>query len=111
MRGMSTLPPQEALHKELLADPGPRARLEDAVRANEWAPNYHAHEVVRSSDAGTVLPVALYIDGVPFAKRDGMIGFHVVNMVSGDKHVVCSAEEVGELPVWVQRLVHVTCSL
>ena len=23
----------------------------------------------------------------------------------------CSAEEVGELPVWVQRVVHVTCSL
>ena len=72
------------------------------MRANEWAPNNYAHEVVRSSDAGTVLPVALYIDGVPFAKRDGMIGFYIGNMVSGARQVVCSAEEVGELPVWVQ---------
>ena len=86
---MSVLPPHEALHKELLAEPGQRGRLEDAVRANEWAPNYfHAHEVVHNSDAGTVLPVALYIDGVPFTKRDGMIGFHIVNMVSGAGHIV-----------------------
>ena len=53
-----------------------------------WAPNYHADEVVRSSDAGTALPVTLYVDGVPFTERDGMIGFHTVNMVSGNRHVV-----------------------
>ena len=85
---MSVLPPREALHKELLADFGQRVRLEDAVRANEWAPNYHAHEVVRSSVAGTVLPVALYTDGVPCTKRHGIIGVHFVNMVSGARHFV-----------------------
>ena len=50
--------------------------------------NCHAHEVVHSSNAGTVLPVALYMDGVPCTKRDGMIGVHIVNMVSGARHVV-----------------------
>ena len=49
-------------------------------REDEWVPINHAHEVDRNSDAGTVLPVALYIDG--------MIGLDIVNMVSGARRVV-----------------------
>jgi hypothetical protein len=34
-----------------------------------------------------VFPLELYLDGVPTTKRDGLLAFHIVNIVSGRRHV------------------------
>ena len=80
---ISAMPAHASLSAELDGDPGLRTRLRRACSDREWSDAYFNHPVVRSAPVGAqVLPLALYLDGVPFTKRDGLIGWWAYNLVS-----------------------------
>jgi hypothetical protein len=83
------LVPHETLAAELAASPALVGRLQNSIREQEWSDAYYSHEVVRSANPGEVVwPISVYIDGVPFAKRDGLLGLWVYGMVSQERHLI-----------------------
>ena len=85
-------PPHEEVHKEVSADPAILTRLGDHVAGTEWADNYWRHPVVRRS-ARPVLPLALYLDGTPFEKRDTVTGIFIYNLVTHRRHLLATLRD------------------
>ena len=88
-RTLHTLPSVtafEALCNELAETPEFRFNFDPA----ELPPVYHEHRVVRDGAAAgvDVVPTALYVDGVPYTKTDGVIGWWLVNIASGRRHLL-----------------------
>ena len=82
------LPCHEALQSELDSTPDLPVRLRSSVEGHEWTQSYTEHPLVR--EFGThcdVYPCALYIDGVAFQKRDGLIGFYIYNLITEVRHL------------------------
>lgn len=82
------VPPHEALQREVRDRPTLRDKLAELVRDKTLPDDYFCHPVVRQHELGRVFPLQLFVDGVPTTKKDNMIGFHVVNVVSGARHIV-----------------------
>ena len=78
--------PREALHEEVANGPSILARLEETLELNEWEDAYWQHPIVQSHEK--VLPVALYVDGVPVTNNDGFVGFFVYNLITNKRHLV-----------------------
>ena len=76
--------PHECLVQEVQDSPSILQELEDKTTSGYWPPAYAAHAVVRKYDGtGTpVLPYALYFDGTPTTKRDGVLAFWCYSLVS-----------------------------
>lgn len=88
VQDLETVPPHEALAAEVAADPG---LLERALRAgpSDWATNFTTHPAVVSAPPGVpVLPVAIYLDGVPFTALDGFLGIWIYNLITYKRHLV-----------------------
>lgn len=49
--------------------------------------SYKAHPVVRANAGTQVMPVALYLDGIPFTKRDSLLAVFVYSLVSYKRHL------------------------
>ena len=79
-------PPHEALAKEFV-DKALLQDLRNSVVTKSWPPSYYAHPVVRGS-AEPVLPCCLYLDGVPFQKRDSFLGVFMYNLLTLHRHLV-----------------------
>ena len=61
--------PHEALHQEVANDPSILAK----IARMEWPPLYHRSTIVQRSRK-PVLPLAVYLDGAPTTRRDGVLG-------------------------------------
>lgn len=84
---LETVPPHEALAAEVAETPG--VLQQAAATQAEWSQTYRDHPVVLAAPEGApVLPLALYIDGVPYSKRDGFLGFWVYNLITCKRHLV-----------------------
>ena len=60
-----------------------------SLENHEWTAQYHQHPIVCGAAAGEqVWSVALYVDGVPFQKQDGLIAFYGYNLVSLQRHLL-----------------------
>ena len=83
--------PVQVLHEEIDKEMQNEHSIEEqiylAVRDKEWSQLYADHPVVRESE-GPVLPLALYVDGVPFLKHETLIGFWVYNLATAKRHLV-----------------------
>jgi hypothetical protein len=81
-------PAHEALHEEVSNS---EASLSDQVRESivgeEWADNYNNHIVVKSNPNKIVHPYAIYVDGAPFTKNDGFVGFFIYLLATGTRHL------------------------
>jgi len=83
-------PPHEALDEELRTMPDMPTRLTAAVAAGDLPPKYFTHQIVRDNDSGApVYPLAFYVDAVDFMRTDGVLGFWVLSLVSGIRHLCC----------------------
>ena len=82
---ISAMPPHEQLHRELDGDRSLDLRLAEA------APNlpraYHEHPVVKAHPDEGVVPIALYMDGVPYSHTDSVIGVWICNLLNGTRHL------------------------
>ena len=57
------------------------------IEDQPWPESYHSHPVVLAAAPQPVLGVALYVDGVPFLKKDSVTGWWVVNLLTGKRHL------------------------
>ena len=58
--------PHEMLEAEARADPGAILRISESVEAGEFPICYDNHPVVASASGSPVLPLALFLEGVPY---------------------------------------------
>jgi hypothetical protein len=82
-----SLPPHEQLNAEVASDPSIDLRLEEAKRDKSLPPAYFEHPVVKQNPAEGVLPIALYMDGVPYSHTDSVIGVWICNLLTGVRHL------------------------
>ena len=83
---LEVVPPHESIHAEIERDPTLVEKV--ATSADEWSDAYKKHPVVMASAPRTVVPLALYIDGVPFTKHDSFLAFWVYNLITMERHLV-----------------------
>jgi hypothetical protein len=73
--------PHEPIDKDLRANPGAVLALKEAVDENVSPPSCADHPLVaRHGAEAPVLPVSLYVDGVPYSLADSVIGFWFSNV-------------------------------
>ena len=80
------LPVHRALSDEVAANPSLHAELASVHESGGMPSAYYSSPVVREHGQG-VFPVAMFVDGVPFTKRDSVIGFWFYNMLTGNRHL------------------------
>ena len=86
------VPGHESLFEEvsMFAD-DLKTQAKDKFDAFKFPPAFIEHPVRTSAaDGELVLPIAIYIDGIAFAKRDSVTGFFFVNLLSGQRHLCCT---------------------
>ena len=88
---MDAMLPHEMIAEEVASVPGFEDLQEEVVDVSGWEPAYRAHPVVRAhaEDGALVVPLALYLDGVAFLKRDNVLGFWLTNLVTSKRHLFC----------------------
>jgi hypothetical protein len=59
-----------------------------SVSSTSWPPLYYNNPIVKQSET-PVVPLALYLDGVPSTKRDGILGFWLYSLVTFKRHLIC----------------------
>eukprot|EP00969_Alexandrium_andersonii_P226322 9994258-Alexandrium_andersonii.AAC.1 len=74
-------PPHEVLHDELVEDGSVLLKLQERLDDGALPPAYTEHPVVREADS-PVVPVALYMEGVPYTKTDSVVGVWLENTVT-----------------------------
>jgi hypothetical protein len=82
------IPVFEALASEIAQTPNMAARLATMVGNAELPPVVTEHCVFKAS-GGLAVPVVLYVDAVPIAKKESLLGFWVHTLVTGLRHLVC----------------------
>ncbi len=85
---MSVLVPHESIADEVLGKPGLMDLLEKIKGDGTLQSCYFQHHVVESEKLLPVYPLALYCDGVAFARHDNVLGFWVYNLVTQSRHCV-----------------------
>ena len=53
-------------------------------------PIYADHPVVQSAAPRAAVPLALFLDGVEYSKRNSIIGFCLINVATGKRELLCS---------------------
>ena len=67
----SMVPGHEVIAEAFAADATMRVKLDEAVSLRELPSTYWDHPVVTSAPVGTsVLPISLFVDGVPYSQTD-----------------------------------------
>lgn len=84
---IKAIPPHEALAAEVSQDPTAPAEFRESVRARSLPPSYFAHPLV-VRNGPVMLPVALYMDGAPYQKRDSELGVVLINMATQTRHLI-----------------------
>ena len=78
-------------HEQVAADTddavGFRTRLLELVRGRLLPPAYFDHPVVKAAGSDLVVPLALYVDAVPYSLNDSVIGWWMVNLVTGKRYL------------------------
>ena len=82
------VPIHESFHREFVEQPGMVDAVQGALARNELPRAYLEHPVAKRHNY-TSIPGALYIDGLPTTKHDGVLNINVVNLVTGRRHICC----------------------
>ena len=78
----------EAIESDMAETPDLLARLEAQIAKDDLPLSYDDHPVRRAHE-GLVLPLAIFLDGVQFNKRSGMLAIYLYNLVTGVRHMLC----------------------
>ena len=81
--------PFQSLAKDM-AQPGALAAVDEEAKKGCWGPRYSDHPVRLDHPDSTVVPLALYIDGVAygFAQKEKATGFWIVNISTNQRYLV-----------------------
>ena len=81
-----TQPLQDAFQKIVDVLDDARNDLACAIEQGRVPPSYHTHPVVVNAEEGEiVVPLMLYVDGVPITRRDGAVGFTLRSILRPDR--------------------------
>lgn len=81
------MPLHEQLLEDLSSSHGWRARLARLQAEGALPPVYRDHPVVANGGDVPVVPVELYLDGVPYSQNDGVLGLWLTNMLTGARYL------------------------
>ena len=80
-----TRPAHELLAEEIAGDSSILFRAREQVEKKELPNCYYNHPVVQSSEI--VVPIGIYMDGVPYSQHDSAVGMWIVNLTTNARHV------------------------
>jgi hypothetical protein len=89
-RTMHTLyisPPHESLDRDFQADSGSYLKLEEARDEHKFPKAYDDHPVVVAHPDEVVNPVNLFVDAVPYSNTDSVIGWWLINLMTGERYL------------------------
>ena len=81
------------LHEQIAADmkdnAPARTKLDELVRSHALPPAYWQHPLVadRNEDDDPMIPIAFYLDGVPWSIHDGVVGFWGINLLTSQRYL------------------------
>jgi hypothetical protein len=84
---MPVLVAQEELEAELKEYHSWAEDLQSAIDDGSLPPGYDSHPVVLNS-ASPPVPIALFVDAVPYSNVDSLIGFWIVNLLTWRRHLI-----------------------
>jgi hypothetical protein len=88
-------PLHEIVDNDMRANPSFKIQLEEAVEAHELPEAYFKHPVVMQyGGSELVAPYGVFIDGVPYSRRDSCIGFWYMNLITQTRTLWCSIRKV-----------------
>ena len=85
--------PYQVIGDEIASLPHADTSLQEWIRSSQCPPCYHLNPWVKSSPSGTIWPLALYLDGVGFSKRDGVLGIWLINLVTSRRHCIVALKK------------------
>ena len=85
---MLPLHEQLALHME--DEVGLLTRVQQMSMDAEWPAVYRTHPVVTSNSGRAVIPYAIFVDGVPYANHDSVIGWWAICLVTQKRFLVAT---------------------
>ena len=90
-KNMPTLLPMVTLTEEIRSNhAAASARLRDGFAEQDWADSYLQHPLYTSRGVGEeIWPIALYLDGVRFQKKDFLWCFVIYSLATGVRHLAC----------------------
>ena len=80
---VATLPFHEQIATAIQKEPGTYTLLADRKAKRDLPPVYWNHKVVRDHPDEPVIPLALFMDAVPYSITDSVLGLRCVNLLSG----------------------------
>lgn len=78
----------EMLDDEIRNDPTVRIKLREAVEGGILPPAYHDSLTVQAAEGHPVVPCGIYVDAVPYSRTDSILGFWLINLISGSRHLM-----------------------
>lgn len=103
--------PHEVLDAEARATEGLGEKLAAAGENHEWSELYHSHPVVREAGPAATLPIALYLDGIRFLKRESLLGVFLLQPDHPRAPPRGSPATEHDVPLWLPRVVLAACHL
>lgn len=83
--------PASEVYKDLKAEVEATPRffdtLEEQVKTEAWGPQLRGHKLAQQHDFRNIVPLGLYLDGVPFLKRDSALGIWLINLATTKRHL------------------------
>ena len=85
------MPLHEIVQEDIEADPAMGIKLDEAV-ADGLPPSFHRHVVTQAHD-GRAVPLALYMDALPYTLTDSVWGIWVINILTGVRRLVAAVRK------------------
>ena len=82
---LPTIPVHESLQRECISKPGMEDIVAKAYEDGQLPSCYTGHPVAIKNSFRSI-PGAIYLDGLPTTKRDGVLCVTVVNLLTGTRH-------------------------
>jgi len=104
-RDVMTIPmklPHETLGSDLEDDPSILFKTDEMKRKGLLPPCYTENPVVKAGRGGTVVPLALYMDGVQYSNTDSCVGMWLVNLATQRRSLI-TATQKSPVQVRLQR--------
>lgn len=86
---LPVVPPHEVFDREVSDSHTLTRELLESCQNSEWTASYLEHPVVQRHPVGTVHPLCLYLDGVPFTKHDSFLAIWAYSLISETRHLLC----------------------
>jgi hypothetical protein len=97
-------PPHELVEEDMASHPHVQEDLQERLAAGEMPPCYIDNPIVKAS-LTSVIPYAIFMDGLPYSLVDTVLGIWILNWLTGARSLVGLVRK-NIVPVWLQGQVH-----